>query len=312
MSILQRVSSTTALRPADSCGLYALVVTDFLLNADECIVTSGTQVLTGPVAAPRLFLFTQMLGTLCGLSRLCYRFLRGKVWRYPSHSPADACHLQKFCAKVLCESFVRKFCAKVLCESFDRKFWAVFFLEPDSESRSAGLGWAGLGWLGWAGLGWLGWAGLGWGWLGWAGLGWALGWAGLAGLGWAGAGLGWAGLGWLGWAGLGWAGLDWTGLGWAGLGWAGLGGWAGAGLALLACWAAGLWAGAGLGGWKWGVGGWAWLGGLGWAGWAALKLKLVYSKMAKLCPDRKYELSNGQQQQAISIYFFLEGLGFRV
>ena len=34
--------------------------------------------------------------------------------------------------------------------------------------------------------------------------------------------------------------------------------------------------------------------------------------MAKLCPDRKYELSNGQQQQAISIYFFLEGLGFRV
>ena len=32
--------------------------------------------------------------------------------------------------------------------------------------------------------------------------------------------------------------------------------------------------------------------------------------MAKLCPDRKYELSNGQQQQAISIYSFLEGLGF--
>ena len=63
MSILQRVSSTTALRPADSCGLYALVVTDFLLNADECIVTSGTQVLTGPVAAPRLFLFTQILRT---------------------------------------------------------------------------------------------------------------------------------------------------------------------------------------------------------------------------------------------------------
>ena len=73
------------------------------------------------------------------------------------------------------------------------------------------------------------------------------------------------------------------------------------------------WAGLGGGGWAgwlggWGVGGW-----LGWAGWAleaALKLKLVYSKMAKLCPDRKYELSNGQQQQAISIYFFLEGLGF--
>ena len=51
--------------------------------------------------------------------------------------------------------------------------------------------------------------------------------------------------------------------------------------------------------------------GLGSAG-AALKLKLVYSKMATLCPDRKYELSNGQQQQAISSYFFLEGLGFRV
>ena len=67
MSILQRVSSTTALRPADSCGLYALVVTDFLLNADECIVTSGTQVLTGPVAAPRLFLFTQILRTLLRL-----------------------------------------------------------------------------------------------------------------------------------------------------------------------------------------------------------------------------------------------------
>ena len=83
-----------------------------------------------------------------------------------------------------CKSFVRKFCAKVLCESFDRKFWAVFFLEPDSESRSAGLGWAGLGWAGLAGLGW--------------------------------AGLGWAGLGGLGWAGLGWAGLGWAGLGWAG------------------------------------------------------------------------------------------------
>ena len=73
---------------------------------------------------------------------------------------------------------------------------------------------------------------------------------------------------------------------------------------------AGRWAGQR--GW---AGGWA---GLGWAGgWAgrwgaALKLKLVYSKMAKLCPDRKYELSNGQQQQAISIYFFLEGLGSRV
>ena len=59
-----------------------------------------------------------------------------------------------------------------------------------------------------------------------------------------------------------------------------------------------------------GVAGLGWAG-LGWAG-VALKLKLVYSKITTLCPDRKYELSNGQQQQAISIYFFLEGLGFRV
>ena len=119
-----------------------------------------------------------------------------------------------------------------------------------------------------------------------------------AGLGWA--GWGWAGLGWAGWAGLGWAGPRprppspspavpspsptqrpspahpppaQSPLGVAGLGWG--------------------------------------LGSAGWAG-AALKLKLVYSKMATVCPERKYELSNGQQQQAISIYFFLEGLGFRV
>ena len=59
-------------------------------------------------------------------------------------------------------------------------------------------------------------------------------------------------------------------------------------------------------------------GGLaGLVGWAAglansqMKRKLVYSKMATLCPDRKSERSNGQQQQAISIDFFLEGLGFR-
>ena len=100
-----------------------------------------------------------------------------------------------------------------------------------------------------------------------------------------------------GWAGLGGgAGLAWAGLG-AGLAWAGLGG-----------------LGWGCRAWVWGPGrgwpvDWAGLGGLGWA---ALKRKLVYSKMATLCPDRKYELSNGQQQQAISIYFFLEGLGCRV
>ena len=81
------------------------------------------------------------------------------------------------------------------------------------------------------------------------------------------------------------------GLGWRG--WAGLWGWVGVG------------GGPGLGAGP-GSGAWAWLG------WAALKRKLVYSKMATLCPNRKYELSNGQQQQAISIYFFLEGLGFRV
>ena len=91
----------------------------------------------------------------------------------------------------------------------------------------------------------------------------------------------------------------------------------------LGCWAVG-WAWAGLGG----QAGWAGLviwagnepgtgGGLGGLGWAALanskmKRKLVYSKMATLCPDRKSERSNGQQQQAISIYFFLEGLGFGV
>ena len=73
----------------------------------------------------------------------------------------------------------------------------------------------------------------------------------------------------------------WAGLGWAALGWAGLGGVRGGGAV--------------------GVAG---LGSAGRAG-VALKLKLVYSKMATLCPDRKKELSNGQQQQAISIYFFL-------
>ena len=154
--------------------------------------------------------------------------------------------------------------------------------------------------LGLPGLGGLGWAG-DWAWAGLANApspqsGWApgLAWAGWAGLGWA--GLGWAGL-WavtvaavgcgLGWAGLGWAGLGWLGLGWAGLGWAGLG-----------------WAGLGLG----------WLG-----GWAILKRKLVYSEIeiglfenGKVCLHRKNKLPDDQQQQAISIYFFLEGLGFRV
>ena len=34
--------------------------------------------------------------------------------------------------------------------------------------------------------------------------------------------------------------------------------------------------------------------------------------MERLCPDLKKRFPDGQQQQAISIYFFLEGLGFRV
>ena len=84
--------------------------------------------------------------------------------------------------------------------------------------------------------------------------------------------LGWAGLRWAGL--LGWAGLGW--LGWAGL--AGLGGRAGLGCA------AG-WGGAG--------------GGLGWGGWGGLAAGCGWA-------------ADGQQQQAISIYFFLEGLGFRV
>ena len=117
------------------------------------------------------------------------------------------------------------------------------------------------------------------------------------------------------------------------LGWVvGGGGWAvGVGRWGLGGWAAGSgadWAGAGLGqprngllglgaggpevGSGGGPGRGRAMGGLGGLGWAAQKRKLVYSKMATLCPDRKYELSNGQQQQAISIYFFLEGLGFGV
>ena len=70
-------------------------------------------------------------------------------------------------------------------------------------------------------------------------------------------------------------------------------------------------AGLGRAGLGW-AGGWAWRAGLGCGlGWAG-RAKLVHSKMATLCPDQKSERSNGQQQQAMSIYFFLEGLGFRV
>ena len=54
------------------------------------------------------------------------------------------------------------------------------------------------------------------------------------------------------------------------------------------------------------------VGGLGWAAWATLKRKLVYQKMERLRPNRKHELLDGPPQQAISISFSLEGLGFRV
>ena len=115
--------------------------------------------------------------------------------------------------------------------------------------------------------------------------------------------LGWLGLGWVDWAGLGCAGLG-PGFLNLGLGW-GLGGWAG--------WAPKLgWAGLG-----WAGLGWAGLGWLG--GWAILKRKLVFSKIeiglfenGKVCLHRKNKLPDDQQQQAISIYFFLEGLGFKV
>ena len=116
-----------------------------------------------------------------------------------------------------------------------------------------------------------------------------------AGLGWA--GLGWAGLGCAGWAGL----VGWAGLGWAGLGWAGLG------LGRGCCWAvrlAGCW------------------GGLGWAdhilgAWATLKrifeneTEIGFFENGKGVFPSKNGLPDGQQQQAISIYFFLEDLGFR-
>ena len=186
---------------------------------------------------------------------------------------------------VLCETFcAKRFVRNVLCETFCAKrfvrnvlcetFCAKRFGQFFLEPHfESGAAWAGRAGLGWAGLG----TG--------PGLGWPmrrvhraagrLGWLGLGGLGWA--GLGWAGLGWGGLAGLGWAGLGWAGLGWAGLG-------------------------------------------LGWlGGWAILKRKLVYSKIeiglfenGKVCLHRKNKLPNDQQQQAISIYFFLEGLGFRV
>ena len=113
---------------------------------------------------------------------------------------------------------------------------------------------------------------------------------------WAGLGLGWGG-----WWGLGWgvgeagAGLGWAGLGWAGLGWAGLG------------WPAG----------RLGSGRVARLGlGLGYPeteiGLIENEAEIGLFEHGKVCIHRKNELPHVQHQQAISIYFFLEGLGFRV
>ena len=161
-------------------------------------------------------------------------------------------------------------------------------------------------------------------------------------LGWT--GLGWAGLGWwgvgalfslentneLGWAGLGWPGLAWpglAGLGWAGLGWAAWLGWVG-----LGCWAAGLGCVSnpeteiGLfenGGWF--IRDWTarllgcWAAGLGCVSNPETEIGLFENETevglfenGKLRLHGKKKLPDGQQQQAISIYFFLEGLGFRV
>ena len=106
----------------------------------------------------------------------------------------------------------------------------------------------------------------------------------------AAAGLGWARLG-LGWAGLGWARLGW-------LGWLGLAGRAAAGGWGVVSGPAGLLAGL-----------------LG--AWAALRrifeneteIGLFENGKGVLPPQNGFP--DGQRQQAISIYFFLEGLGFR-
>ena len=91
-----------------------------------------------------------------------------------------------------------------------------------------------------------------------------------------------------------------------GSGWLGLdGGWG------LLPWAVGL---AGLGwGRGWGAGGWGcWAGRLGLAGERLGETEIGLFENGKVCFYRKNEILYGQQQQAISIYFFLEGSGFRV
>ena len=85
---------------------------------------------------------------------------------------------------------------------------------------------------------------------------------------------------------LSWAGAGLT-AGWAGLGWAGLAGRARAGVARL-------WAGLAL----------------GWVGNPETEIGLFEN--GKVVSRPKNEIPDGQQQQAISIYSFLEGLGIGV
>ena len=74
------------------------------------------------------------------------------------------------------------------------------------------------------------------------------------------------------------------------------------------------WAGAGAGAGLWlGVVGWGWSGRLGcglfgaW-GWGYPEAEIGLFEDGKVVSKSKNELPDGQQQQAISIYFFLEGL----
>ena len=74
--------------------------------------------------------------------------------------------------------------------------------------------------------------------------------------------------------------LGWAGLGWAGLGTCGRAGWAGLG----------------------------WVGNLETEiGVFEIETEIGLFENGKVCLHRKNELPDGQQQQAISIYFFLEG-----
>ena len=83
------------------------------------------------------------------------------------------------------------------------------------------------------------------------------------------------------------------------------------------------WGGLGVGGWAAGLGCWAagllgcWAAGLGCVSNPETEIGLFENETevglfanGKLRLHRKKNLPDGQQQQAISIYFFLEGLGF--